>query len=62
MGYFIEEVKMRGIEKVDLCINNAKFLAELDHSSASEYLVEVSMDELKAMADGASIEELGGID
>ena len=28
--YFIEEVKMRGIEKVDLCINNAKFLAKLD--------------------------------
>ncbi|MBR0288940.1 MAG: hypothetical protein IJQ82_08180 [Selenomonadaceae bacterium] len=30
--YFIEEVKMRGIEKVDLCINNAKFLAKLDIS------------------------------
>ena len=28
--YFIEEVKMRGIEKADLCINNAKYLAKLD--------------------------------
>ena len=30
--YFIEEVKMRGIEKVDQCINNAKFLAKLDRA------------------------------
>ena len=28
--YFLEELKMRGLEKVDLCINNAKFLAKLD--------------------------------
>ena len=28
--YFVEELKMRGLEKVDLCINNAKFLAKLD--------------------------------
>ena len=28
--YFIEEVKMRGIEKAEQCINNAKFLAKLD--------------------------------
>lgn len=30
--HFIEEVKMRGIEKVDVCINNAKFLAKLDRA------------------------------
>ena len=30
--YFLEELKMRGLEKVDLCINNAKFLAKLDVS------------------------------
>ena len=30
--YFIEEVKMRGIEKADQCINNAKFLAKLDRA------------------------------
>jgi len=30
--YFLEELKMRGLEKVDLCINNAKFLAKLDIS------------------------------
>ena len=52
---------MRGIEKFELCINNAKYLAKLDHSSASEYCVVATMDELKAMADGASIEDLGGI-
>ena len=28
--YFIEELKMRGLEKIDLCINNAKYLAKLD--------------------------------
>ena len=28
--YFLEELKMRGLEKVDTCINNAKFLAKLD--------------------------------
>jgi len=28
--YFLEELKMRGLEKVDLCINNAKFLVKLD--------------------------------
>lgn len=28
--YFIEEVKMRGIDKFEQCINNAKFLAKLD--------------------------------
>lgn len=30
--YFVEELKMRGPEKVDLCINNAKFLAKLDRA------------------------------
>lgn len=59
--YFVEEVKLRGIDKFELCINNAKYLAKLDHADASEYLVSVSMDELKAIADGVSIEELGGI-
>ena len=35
--YFIEEVKLRGIEKFEQCINNAKFLAKLDR--ADEQLV-----------------------
>ena len=30
--YFLAELKMRGLEKVDLCINNAKFLAKLDRA------------------------------
>lgn len=30
--YFIEEVKLRGIEKFEQCINNAKFLAKLDRA------------------------------
>lgn len=30
--YFIEEVKMRGIDKFEQCINNAKFLAKLDRA------------------------------
>ena len=30
--YFLEEVKMRGIEKVDQCINNARYLAMLDRA------------------------------
>ncbi|MBE8950425.1 MAG: hypothetical protein SR3Q1_07490 [Quinella sp. 3Q1] len=59
--YFVEEVKIRGIEKFEQCIKNAKYLAKLDHSDASEYVVEVSMEELRAMADGASVEDLGGI-
>ena len=59
--YFVEEVKLRGIDKFEQCINNAKYLAMLDHSSASEYVVKVSMDELNAIAEGASVEELGGI-
>ena len=29
-NYFVEEVKMRGIDKFEQCINNAKFLAKLD--------------------------------
>ena len=28
--YFVKEVKMRGIDKFEQCINNAKFLAKLD--------------------------------
>ena len=52
---------MRGIEKFELCINNAKYLAKLDESEASEYCVVATLDELNALADGASIEELGGI-
>lgn len=59
--YFVEEVKMRGIDKFELCINNAKYLAKLDHSANSEYCVVATMDELNAMANGATIEELGGI-
>ena len=35
--YFIEEVKLRGIEKFEQCINNAKFLAKLDR--ADEQLI-----------------------
>lgn len=30
--YFLQELKMRGLEKVDSCINNAKFLAKLDRA------------------------------
>lgn len=30
--HFIEEVKMRGIDKFEQCINNAKFLAKLDRA------------------------------
>ena len=59
--HFIDELKMRGVDKIDLCVNNAKFLAKLDRSAASEYVVKVSMDELDAMANGATVEELGGI-
>ena len=59
--YFVEEVKLRGIDKFEQCINNAKYLAMLAKSNASEHLIEVSMDELDAMANGATIEELGGI-
>ena len=59
--YFVEEVKLRGIDKFEQCINNAKYLAKLDHSSASEHLIVASMEELDAMANGASIEDLGGI-
>ena len=31
--YFVEELKMRGLEKVELCINNAKYLAKLDRAN-----------------------------
>ena len=48
--YFVEEVKLRGIDKFEQCINNARYLAELDSAEASEYRVVVSMDELEAMA------------
>ena len=30
--YFIEEVKLRGIDKFEQCINNAKYLAKLDRA------------------------------
>lgn len=30
--YFLEEVKLRGIEKVNQCINNARYLAKLDRA------------------------------
>lgn len=59
--YFVDEVKMRGIDKFQQCIDNAKYLAMLDRSAASEYVIKVSMDELDAIADGATVEELGGI-
>lgn len=59
--YFVEEVKMRGIDKFEQCINNAKYLAKLKAADASEYLISVSSEELQAMANGATIEELGGI-
>ena len=56
--YFVAEVKLRGIDEFELCINNAKYLAKLDHSSASEYGVLMSTEELRALADGAALEEL----
>ena len=30
--HFIDEVKLRGIDKFEQCINNAKFLAKLDRA------------------------------
>lgn len=30
--HFLNELKMRGLEKVELCINNAKYLAKLDRA------------------------------
>ena len=53
--YFVAEVKLRGIDKFEQCINNAKYLAKLDHSAASEYLFVTSTEELNAIADGADI-------
>ena len=52
---------MRGVEKIDLCVNNAKYLAMLDRADAADSAILVSMEELEAMADGASVEDLGGI-
>lgn len=31
--HFLYELKIRGIEKIDLCINNAKYLAKLDRAN-----------------------------
>ncbi len=48
--YFIEEVKMRGIEKADQCINNAKFLAKLDRADEeleAGYGTLFTLDELR---------------
>ncbi len=59
--HFIDELKMRGVDKIDTCVNNARYLAKLELSDASEHLIVASMEELEAMADGATIEELGGI-
>ncbi len=59
--HFIDELKMRGVEKIDLCVNNAKYLAMLDRADAADSAILVSMEELEAMADGASVEDLGGI-
>ena len=48
--YFVEEVKMRGIDKFEQCINNAKFLAKLDISdeqiAAGEYKM-FTLEELR---------------
>ena len=59
--HFIDELKMRGVDKIDTCVNNAKYLARLDRSDASDSAILVSMEELEAMANGATVEELGGI-
>lgn len=53
--YFIEEVKMRGIEKADLCINNAKYLAMIDRAHegvAAGRVITKTFAELEAMANG----------
>lgn len=59
--YFVEEVKMRGIDKFEQCINNAKYLAKLARADAADSAVFVSAEEMRALANGATIEELGGI-
>ncbi len=53
--HFIEEIKMRGIDKIDLCINNAHYLAMLDraHEGAAQgRLITKTFAELEAMANG----------
>ena len=53
--YFLEELKMRGLEKVELCINNAKYLAMIDraHEGAAQgRLITKTFAELEAMANG----------
>ena len=53
--YFIEEVKMRGVEKIDTCVNNAHYLAMIDRAHegvVAGKIVTKTFAELEAMANG----------
>ena len=51
--HFLNEIEMRGVKKVDQCINNARYLAKLDRSDEqirNGYVIAKTWDELEAMA------------
>ena len=53
--YFIEELKMRGVEKIEQCINNAHYLAMIDRAHegiSAGRVVTKTFAELEAMANG----------
>ena len=50
--YFVQEVEMRQGKDIEKCINNARYLAELDRSRAGEFGVKMSLAELEALING----------
>lgn len=51
--HFLDEVEMRGGKEIGKCVNNARYLAKLDHSDeqiAKGHIVTKTWEELEAMA------------
>lgn len=51
--HLLDEIEMRGVKEIEKCINNARYLAKLDHSReqiAKGHIVTKTWEELEAMA------------
>ena len=56
--YFLDEIKMRGVDKVRQCVNNARYLAKLDRADEQirkGEVVALTSDELEAILNGDTV-------
>lgn len=48
--WFVKEIEERGGKEIEKCVNNARYLAKIYKSRASEYGIKMTLAELEKLA------------